>query len=129
MPNDSTINAFNFNDALAEHMTQHGAFYAFSTEQFTSKALRCIKYANAGAGLVLPAVNAKSFFDGLAKLVQKKISTRKELYTMEQIIQDELHNHEAWYTYSIDDTIEALDGYGYSRSDIQAVFDKYADKF
>ena len=72
---------FNFDEALDAHMEKHRAFYAFSNEQFMCKALMCIRYANCGGGLIMPAVNAKSFSEGFTKLVQQKIIYTKERYS------------------------------------------------
>ena len=65
----------------------------------------CIRYANCGGGLIMPAVNAKSFSEGFTKLVQQKIIYTKERYSKKPSLKTNctttrlLHLWDRWHSW------------------------------
>lgn len=105
-------------------LEQYGAFFAFSTKQFNEQKKEGLEYTDCGHGLVAPKEHAKALCDGLIKngnmAVQQDIAENGK----EKIIERELYNHEAFYTYEIEDTVYALRLYEITEAEVQEVFDR-----
>jgi hypothetical protein len=110
-------------------MKKYGAFFVFSTKQFHEARQEGIKYVSLGAGIITPKGTETALLADIDKAVHDSIEADKEAHSKSEIIQRELVNHEAGYTWSIDQTVGALDGYGYTREDIQAEFDMFISAF
>lgn len=111
---------------------EYGVFFAFSNEQvkrgLEKNKVRGIdipkeEYRSMGAGMVCPKDSCKTVADKLEELHKQAIELDKSQRTKEKIIGYELRNHEYGITYELEDTIMALDGYGYSVSEIKEVAD------
>ena len=112
-------------DGMSALLEEHGAFYAFSNKQFDEAAKEGVKYTNMGNGLICPKENADKLFKGLEENLDKGIKQDIEENGLEAIIRRELYNHEAFYTYSVTSTVEALELYeDISKEDIIRVFNK-----
>lgn len=99
-----------FNDA--------GAFFAFSTKQFEESKKEGINYMNVGSGLICPEDKARELIARLELIHKEAIKQDIEENGIENIIERELHNHEAGYTMEIDDTFEALRAYGITKAEV-----------
>lgn len=104
-----------------------GAFFAFSNKQFDEGKKEGVKYASLGAGLICPADKAQILVDGLESIHKSGIAQDIAENGIDKIIARELANYEAFYTYEIDDTVDALEDYGITREQVQAVFKRIAN--
>ncbi len=112
----------NINDAMTAVYDKYGVFFAFSDKQYNDKAVDGVEYVSGGAGMVVPKEHATAVNTELNAAIDTHQAWKLETMGMNKIILDELHNHEAFYTYEIDDTVDALDGYGFTAADVQKVF-------
>lgn len=109
---------------LTALMNECGVFFAFSTEQFHANKTpkgEDEKYVSLGAGGYCPKSKAQSFIDGLDNLDKWFKQAIKDNKARKEHIAYELANHEAYYTHSIEDTLEAL-GDDYTKEEVIAVF-------
>ena len=98
-------------------------FFAFSNDQFNEGKTEGIeKYTSCGAGMYCPSVNVKELIAGLDAIQESGIKQDIIDNGINGIIKRELANHEAYYTYDIDDTVESLEQYKITREQVQAVF-------
>lgn len=104
-----------------------GAFFAFSNKQFDEGKKEGVKYASLGAGLICPTDKAQMLVDGLESIIKSGIAQDIAENGIDKIIARELANYEAFYTYEIDDTVDALEDYGITREQVQAVFKRIAN--
>ncbi len=114
--------------------TTCGVFWAFSNEQFEEgKAKNPIaegeKYLSIGGGGYMPKRNIQALED-VIKAIEATYKAQIAQYKQREAnILYELNNHEAYYTGSIEDTLEAL-GSEYTTEEVQAVYKKYkAEKY
>jgi len=112
-------------DRVTKALREHGAFFAFSDEQFDEQKVEGTKYASLGSGIICPNANVTQFVKDLKKSGKQRIKEDLAKNTKSQIIQRELANHEASYTGEIDDTIDALKGYGISDEEVAAEYKIY----
>jgi len=101
---------------------KYGAFFAFSDKQLKEKRVKGIKYVSLFSGLIAPKDNAKRLLEELEAITDNYIKRDIKENGKTAIIERELANHEAGYTYSIDDTVTALESYGITAAEVQAVF-------
>jgi len=104
---------------------RYGAFFAFSDKQLKEKRVKGIKYVSLFSGLIAPKDNAKRLLEELEAITDNYIKRDIKENGKTAIIERELANHEAGYTYSIDDTVTALEGYGITTAEVQAVFNRW----
>lgn len=100
-------------------------FFAFSNEQFAENKTPLQegeKYVHIGAGAYMPKGQVDNYLNGIDEI---KSWYKKEVNASKQIRIDsivyELHNHEAFYTGTIDDTLDAL-GSDYTAKEVWKVF-------
>lgn len=91
---------------------KHGAFFAFSDNQFSEKKVDGVNYMDLGSGLICPVENVNDLRRELSEALKQGVKEDVEENGIENIIERELGNHEAWYTGELDDTFEALSCYG-----------------
>lgn len=121
---------FNMNEKLSELFEKHGVFFAFSDAQFEAKKQAGVEYAGLIGGGVIPAGNVKAFYEDMAILNAEQKEYNLKHFSKEKLILDELFNHEAFYTWEIEDTYEVLNGmYDFTKEEVQEVFSKYRDKY
>lgn len=95
-----------------------GAFFAFSNQQLEEGKKPNINYVNIGSGLICPKENAQSLMQQLETIHKEAIKQDIEENGIDNIIERELHNHEAGYTMEIDATFEALQAYGVTKEQV-----------
>ena len=104
---------------------RYGAFFAFSDKQLEEKRQEGIKYVSLFSGLIAPKDNAKRLLEELEAITDNYIKRDIKENGKTAIIERELANHEAGYTYSIDDTVTALESHGITTAEVQAVFNNW----
>lgn len=103
-----------------------GAFFAFSQKQFDEKAVKAVKYASLGSGMICPKVNIDALINGLDSINTNGIAADIAENGIKPIIHRELANHEAQITGDIDDTVAKLADYpGITRELIQGEYPAY----
>jgi hypothetical protein len=110
--------------AVNEAIAKAGAFFAFSDKQFDEQKKENIKYVSMGLGLICPKENANQLSKDLEQAHDEGIKQDLAENGQENIIKRELANHEAYYTYDITSTTDALSAYGISKEAIIEVFNK-----
>lgn len=124
-------------DKQTEIFNKYGVFFAFSNEQF-SKGIAKIK----GEGILLEGEKVRSLFGGGYVPSKHHDTVLNELGQVhedgraadikengkEKIIERELYNYECFYTGDIEDAIEPLSYYGYTREDILKVYHEKYDE-
>ena len=111
-------------DAQTEAFNEAGAFFAFSKDQFTAERVKGVKYVDVGYGLLCPKGKAGALVDKLEKVHTEGIAQDLKENGKAGVIERELYNHEAFYTWSTESTADALGGYNISREEIQKTFSK-----
>ncbi len=105
-----------------EMFNQFGAIFAFSQKQFDEQKKENVIYVNIGLGLLCPKENAKKCIESINEISKEKVSLDLKYNSKESIIKRELYNREAFYTGELDDTIEALCEYPFTKEEIYKVF-------
>lgn len=114
-------------DRVGEALSKHKAFFAFSTDQFNEQKEEGVKYISLGAGMIAPKETYKQLIKDMNQASSDNIADDLNQNGKKKIIHRELANHEASYTHSIEQTVEALEGYGISAEEVQAEFGSYLD--
>jgi hypothetical protein len=130
MKNLSAIKAEKENK-VSELIKACSMFFAFSNEQFEKNKTPLQdgeKYVSLGAGAYMPKSQVDNWIKGSKDIDIWYKAALKGNKLRYQNIAYELANHEAFYTCSIDDTLEAL-GPDYSREEVQAVYWKEYKKY
>jgi hypothetical protein len=119
-------------EELDELFKRYGFFYAFSDEQFKKGMVdngiddpNDLVYIKGLMGYC-HRDKADEFIEGYNNVLQNAIEKDKKENGIENIIRRELFNHEAQISRSIEDTVDALDGYGISS---EMVADYYKNVF
>lgn len=113
--------------------TACGVFWAFSNEQFAEGAKKNPlqpgeKYVSIGGGGYLPKHNVEKLMQGTKEIDATFKAEIKDAKARETHILYELNNHEAYYTGTIEDTMDAL-GDDYTAEEVQAVFKKFKNTY
>lgn len=120
----------NINEMQTALFKELGVFFAFSNKQFEEQRQPGVDYCTVlDAGDCVPKSNAAEFAQRLSSLhkeFRKKQLTEKGI---EKIIEEELVNHECFYTGEIDDAVEALAGYEVTYDAVEDVYRKVAHKY
>lgn len=114
------------NDAMTALFKETGSFFAFGDKQFNEKRQEGVDYVGTGWGLIMPKDRAKEVLLGLKKIHEAGIAQDIAENGITAIIERELYNHEAFYTWEIDQTVDALEDYPITREQIQAKFEELA---
>lgn len=101
---------------------KHGAFFAFSIEQFDEQKQKGVTYTRIGSGLICPKENAADLMKEIQDTYLAGIKQDMEENGKEAIIKRELDNHECYYTGRIDDCVEKLTDYPITEEEIRKVF-------
>lgn len=115
-------------DRISEVLKKHKAFFAFGTDQFHEQREEGVKYVSMGSGLICPKETYQELNKDLNKASKDNISDDLTENGKKKIIHRELANHEASYTGSIEQTVDALEGYGITEKEVRAEFKEYLDK-
>ena len=101
-----------------------GTFFAFAMDTFHENKKEGVKYVNLGAGMICPKENVDALINGLETIQKEGIADDLADNGKEGIIERELGNHECYYTGSIEDAVMVLEQYGFTRSDVQKVYNQ-----
>jgi len=100
------------------------AFFAFSDEQLKEwlnwKPEE--EYASAPWGMIVRKNNCKEMFEAFHKHCDDERNRRIKEVWLDAIIESELWNYEAWYTWEIDDAYEVLKEYWATRQQVLNVY-------
>lgn len=97
-------------------------FFAFSDKQFEEQKKEWIEYISIWSGIIIPKENADKFLIEHKKIIEEWIQEDIKENWIEKIIERELINHEAYYTYDIESTVDALEEYNIEDWKILEVF-------
>lgn len=114
-------------------ITDCKVFFAFSKDQFEKNKTELKegeKYVSIGMGGYMPKSYVEQFREGNKRIAKEKTDAMRSAKAeqKESIILYELDNHEAFYTYELEDTINALHGV-FSYEEVKAVFDKNKHRY
>ena len=120
----------NFDDKQTEVIKKHGAFFAFSIDQFEQQRKEGVEYTGHKSGMMIPIPNVTNLFNDLDDVVKDKYSWELENNSKKDIIWWELANYETQLTGigsgSFEKAVLALSKYGFTRED---VIKEYSDYF
>ncbi len=107
-----------------ELFNQTNSFFAFSTEQFNKGKKEGVKYVNIGAGLICDKRYVDKLINGLDTIEKEAMKQDLTDNGKEGVIKRELANHEAYYTYDLEDTFAAIKCYEITIKEIRKVFNE-----
>lgn len=120
-------------DKQTEAYNKYKAFFAFSDEQLKEGLdkfnLTIEECCPIGYGLYCSKLNNKKLRLELNNIYKEGVEQDIKENGKEAIIVRELLNHEAYYTYDIEDTYDALDGYNITREMIMQMLNNKNHKF
>ena len=119
-------------DGLTEIFNKTGSFFAFSDAQFEKNKnpeLPHTEYYAMGSGLYCPKKNIDIFHSQYDQLIAENKKKVLGIYTKEQIILEELLNHECFYTGDYSDILEIMEGYDITEEEVKAVFKKHRSTY
>jgi len=114
-------------EAQADTMRKHGAFFAFSQQQFNDQKVDGVTYTTGPSGLLCPTANMNDLVKGLALVHRAGIAADLAENGKLAIIQRELANHECQITMDYSDALEALAGYDITEAEVRTAFSAYMD--
>lgn len=124
-------NQFSINDLKEQKqqkvdqlITDCSMFFAFSNEQFHANKTPLAegeKYVSLGHGAYIPKGKVDQYLNGMESISKWYKQATKGDKARKANIAYELANHEAYYTYDIEDTLDALGG-DYTAAEVWAVF-------
>jgi len=103
----------------------NGAFFAFGQQQLDEKKQEGVVYVSLGMGLIAPKENASKIIEGLESIHAEGIQQDISDNGIKAIIHRELANHEAQIINDISDTVEALEGYGITRKQVNEEYKSF----
>jgi hypothetical protein len=113
-----------------ELFNELGVFFAFSNAQFEEQKQPDVEYCSVlGAGDCVPVDNAKTFYDRLNAIHAEGRKRELAEKGIDKIIEEQLVNHECFYTCDIDDAVEALAGYQVNYEQVLAIYNKVVHKY
>lgn len=112
-------------EAQTKLFKECGAFFAFSKEQFNEKKVTGVKYVALDSGLLVVSDKLETLLEGLKTTNEEGIKLDIAENGKKDIIHRELANHEAQITMDISNTVDALEGYGFTTEEIQAEYTEY----
>jgi hypothetical protein len=115
-------------EKMTEILKGNNIFFAFSDKQFQENKTPLKegeKYASLFGGGFIPSSNIESYKKQSEDLQTWFLNSVKENNLIESHILYELNNHEAFYTYDIEQAFNSLP---YSRDEVQKVFNKYVNQ-
>ena len=119
------MNYFNIDVKINDLLTENGAFFAFTEQQYNDGALPCVEYKRLYAGMLCPSDNVKTVMVGLDNLSNEKTHWELANNTIKTIIWDSLANYECQISGNYSDAIDALKVYGITETDIKTEWPSY----
>lgn len=86
-----TLNDYK-DDAISALLDKYGAFFCFGNKQFEEKRKPGVKYADCGAGLLVPSEHAHTVIAGIIEIGDQAVEQDKQENGKEKIIERELFN-------------------------------------
>jgi hypothetical protein len=114
---------------VSQLITDCSMFFAFSNEQFHANKTPLQegeKYVSLGAGAYMPKGKVDAYLDGIKAINKWYKSAVKDNKLRKENIIYELNNQEAFYTYDIESTLDAL-GSDYTEQEVKSVFNAERD--
>jgi hypothetical protein len=111
-------------DVTKTLFSKYNAFFAFNDKQFNEGKREGVDYKSLGVGLHVETSKVKEFNLEFLKIVETAITQDLAENGKDNVIERELSNYECYYTYEIDDAVDALTDYNITREEIQQVFNK-----
>ena len=112
-------------DLISIAVEKNNGFWAFNEEQFLEGYKKHLKpYVNLGAGLYAPKSTYKQLKIDIENATNNTIQKDIKKNGIDKIIWRELQNHEEQYGDGTS-TIEALESYGITAEQVNAVYPKY----
>lgn len=115
-------------ERMSKILKDNNIFFAFSNKQFEENKTPLKdgeKYASLFGGGFIPSSNLEAYKKQTNDLNEWFFNSIKENNLIESHILYELQNHEAFYTYDIE---EAFNSLPYSKEEVQKVFNKYVNQ-
>ncbi|MBD3587514.1 MULTISPECIES: DUF7659 family protein [Salinimonas] len=113
-----------------ELFNELGVFFAFTNEQFEERKAPGVEYCTVlGAGDCVPKLKAKEFSDRLKVIHEEGRAKEIAEKGIDQIIEEQLVNHECFYTGDIGNAVHALAGYGVTHLKVAEIYGKVAQKY
>ena len=107
-----------------------GVFFAFSNEQFAKSKQPNVDYCSVlGAGDCVPVDNAQEFYERYSALVEEHRKQELAEKGIDKLIEEQLVNHECFYTGSVDNAVDALACYNVTHEQAWAIYNKISHKF
>lgn len=113
------------NAPIAEMLTKHGAFFAFSNSQFDEQkdpALTTKDYCHVFHGMYAPKANAEALMLEYARIVKDGVAQDIKENGFHNIILRELNNYECFYSGDHHDALQALLAYDITEAMVLEVF-------
>ena len=104
--------------------SKYEIIFAFNDKQFNEAKKEGVDYKFLGGGMHIETSKFKEFDLEFSKIIETAISKDLAENGKDNIIERELSNYECYYTYEIDDAVDALKDYNITREEIQQVFNK-----
>lgn len=103
----------------------NGAFFAFGQQQLDEQKQEGVSYVSLGMGLIAPKENASKIIEGLESIHSEGIQQDISDNGIKAIIHRELANHEAQISGDVSNTVEALEGYGITRKQVNEEYKSF----
>ncbi|MDG1750580.1 MAG: hypothetical protein P8I03_02790 [Thalassotalea sp.] len=113
-----------------ELFNELGVFFAFGNKQFEEQKQEGVEYCTVlGAGDCVPTNKAKEFVTRLSAIHKEGRERKIAEKGIDKIIEEELVNHECFYTGDISDAFEVLECYDVTLEQVQTVYNSTAHKY
>ena len=112
-------------DKLSKLWDDNGAFFAFSDEQLDESKQEGVAYVSLGMGLIAPKDNASKIIEGLESIHTEGIKQDIADNGIKAIIHRELGNYETQISGDVSNTVEALEGYGITRKQVNEEYKSF----
>ena len=107
-----------------------GVFFAFSREQFEEQRQHGVAYCSVlGGGDYVPLHNAELFVERLSAIHQEGRKRELAEKGIDVIIEEQLVNHECFYTGEIENVVDVLAAYEVTYDQVKAIYRKVAHKY
>ena len=103
----------------------NGAFFAFGEKQLDEQKQEGVSYVSLGMGLIAPKENASKIIEGLESIHAEGIQQDISDNGIKAIIHRELGNYETQISGDVSNTVEALEGYGITRKQVNEEYKSF----
>lgn len=107
-----------------------GAFFAFGQNQFDEQRVEGVEYCTVlNAGDCVPVENAPQFAKRLSAIHREARERELNEKGIDKIIEEELVNHECFYTGDVAPAVEALAYYKVTTEQVSKIYSKVFHKY